>query len=104
MKSVKTEYFKRVESGNVFQAINICGVPTVRYEAGIIQWAKEELQQMNKKTRKLITIYGGRHPRSCLDRRYRLQVIQEEVWQVSRTVSRRKNAIYQSMHHRVRRP
>ena len=40
MKSVKTEYFKRVESGNVFQAINICGVPTVRYEAGTIQWAK----------------------------------------------------------------
>ena len=38
--SVKTEYFKRVESGNVFQAINICGVPTVRYEAGTIQWAK----------------------------------------------------------------
>ena len=38
--SVKTEYFKRVKSklnaGNVFQAINIWTVPTIRYGAGIM--------------------------------------------------------------------
>ena len=48
MESAKTKYFKRVRSalksklneGNVFQGINIWAVPSVRYEAGIIQWTK----------------------------------------------------------------
>ena len=77
-RSVKTEYFRRVRSavksklnaGNVFQAVNIWAVPTVQYGHAIIQWTKEELQQMDWKTRKLITIYGGLHPRSCVDRLY----------------------------------
>lgn len=69
-KSVKTEYFKDVRSalssklnaGNVFQTIDIWAIPTVFYGAGLIQWTKEEFQQMNRKTRKLITIYGGAPP------------------------------------------
>ena len=77
-RSVKTEYFRRVRSavksklnaGNVFQAVNIWAVPTVQYGHAIIQWTKEELQQMYWKTRKLITIYGGLHPRPCADRLY----------------------------------
>ena len=77
-RSVKIEYFKRVRSalksklkaGNVVQAINIWAVPTVQYGARIIQWTREELQQMDRKTRKLITICGGLHSRSCVDRLY----------------------------------
>ena len=77
-RSVKTEYFKRVRSalksklnaGNIFQAINIWAVATARYGAGILQQTKEELQQMDRKTRKLIPIYGGLHPRSSVDRLY----------------------------------
>ena len=84
-RSVKTEYFKRVRlalksrlnAANVFQAINIWAVPTVRYGAGIIQFAKEELQQLDRKTRKLITLYGGLHPRS---RSTYQEVAEEEVW------------------------
>ena len=52
------------------QAINIWAVPTVQYRAGIIQWTKEELQQMDRKTSKLINIYGGFQPRSSADRLY----------------------------------
>ena len=77
-RSVKTEYFKRVISalksklnvGNVFQAINVWAVPAVQYGAWVIQWTKEELRQMYMKTRKLLTIYGRLHPRSCVDRLY----------------------------------
>ena len=77
-RSVKTEYFKRVRSalksklnaGNIFQAINIWAVATARYGAGILQQTKEELQQMDRKTRKLIPIYEGLHPRSSVDRLY----------------------------------
>lgn len=69
-KSVKTEYFKDVRSalksklnaGNVSQLIDIWAIPTVLYGAGLIQWTKEEFQQMNRKTRKLITIYEGAPP------------------------------------------
>ena len=72
---VKDVYFQRVRTalkskqnaGNKSQAINIWDVPTVRYEAGITQWKKKKLQQMNRKTRKLITKYGGLHSRSCVD-------------------------------------
>ena len=77
-RSVKTEYFRRVRSalksklnaGNVFDAINIWAVPAVQYGAAIIQYIKEELQKMDRKIRKFVTIYGGLHPRSCVDRHY----------------------------------
>ena len=77
-RSVKTEYFKRVKStlklklnaGNVFQAINTSAVLTVLYGAKTMQRTKEELQQVDRKTRKLTTIYGGLYPWSCVDRLY----------------------------------
>ena len=34
------------------------------YSAGIIEMAKEEVREMDRKTRKIITMYGGLHPRS----------------------------------------
>ena len=72
---VKGEYFQRVRAalkskqnaGNIFQPFNIWDVPTVRSKAGITQWKKKELQEMNRKTRKFITKYGGLHSRSCVD-------------------------------------
>ena len=77
-KSVKNEYFKcvrlalklKLNTGNIFQALSIWAVPTVRYGAEIIQWTKEELQKMDRKTRKRITIYGRLHSSSCIDRIY----------------------------------
>ena len=45
-------------------------VPTVRYSADIIEWTKEEVKEMDRKTRKIITMYGGLHPRSNVERLY----------------------------------
>ena len=45
-------------------------VPTVRCSAGIIEWTKEELKGMDRKARKIITIYGGLHPRLNAERLY----------------------------------
>ena len=50
-EKVQKEYYKRVRTvlksklngGNVINAINIWPEATVRYEAGIINWNKEEL-------------------------------------------------------------
>ena len=78
-RSVKAEYFKRVRSAhkinveNVFQATNIWAAPTVRYVPVIVKWTKEELQQMDRKSSKLINVYGELHPRSCADRLYILR-------------------------------
>ena len=72
------EYFSRIRkvlksklnAGNTIKAINTWSVSLVRYVAGIIEWNKEELQRMDRKTRKLLTMHGGFHPRSDVDRLY----------------------------------
>ena len=85
-RSVQNEYFKRVRSaqksnaGFVFQAINIWAVPTVRCGAEVTKWTKEELKQMDRKTRKLITIFGGLHPRSRVDRFYIPKRDEGSIW------------------------
>jgi len=60
----------KLNSGNLFKAINTWAVSLYRYGAGIIGWTKDELQQADRRTRKLITMYGGMHPRSDVDRLY----------------------------------
>ena len=53
----------------VFQAINTWVVPTVQYGAGIIEWTKEKVKEMDRKT-KIITMYSKLHPRSNVERLY----------------------------------
>ena len=38
-----------------------------QYSAGIIELMKEEVKEMDRKTRKIITMYGGLHPRSIIE-------------------------------------
>ena len=40
------------------------------HSAAFVSWRKSELQAMDRKTRKLFTIYGALHPRSDVDRLY----------------------------------
>ena len=40
----------------------------IRYGAGIIEWTKLELQEMDRKMRKLLTIYRSMHPRADVER------------------------------------
>jgi hypothetical protein len=77
-EKIQQEYTKRIKkvlksklnSGNLFKAINTWGVSLYRYGAGIIEWTKDELRQADRRTRKLITKYNGMHPRSDTDRLY----------------------------------
>ena len=43
---------------------------SVRCSAGIIEWTKEQVKEMDRKTRKIITIYGGLHPGSNIELLY----------------------------------
>ena len=69
-EKIQKEYFRRLKTilksklngGNTIKAINTRAVSIVRYGAGIIDWTKAELQHMDRKTRKLMTIYRALHP------------------------------------------
>ena len=76
--NIQTEYFTRVRSilksklsgGNVTRATNSRAVSIIRYGVGIINWTKEELRKMDRKTRKLLTIHNAMHPQADVDRFY----------------------------------
>ena len=51
-------------------AMNTCAVSILRYGAGILKWNQNELQEMDRKTRKLMTMNKELHPRSDVARLY----------------------------------
>ena len=55
---------------NKTTAINVWAVAAFRYGAGILQWKESELKDLDRKSRKTITMYGAFHPKSDLDRLY----------------------------------
>ena len=75
---IKKEYFSRVRNvlksklngGNTISAINTWAVSLVRYSVGIVNWRKDELDTMDRKTRKLMNLYGALHPQADVDRLY----------------------------------
>ena len=77
-EKVRCEYIRRVKKllrsqlngGNVITGLNAWAVGVVRYGAGILEWTKGELKEMDIKTRKLMTMNGCLHPRSNVGRLY----------------------------------
>ena len=75
---LKKEYIRRVKKclksklngGNMVKAINTWAVSLMRYSAGIVEWTKADLDVTDRKTRKLMTMYGMLHPRSNVSRLY----------------------------------
>jgi hypothetical protein len=79
MKEVfQKEYLRRtrlvlqskLNGRNKIKAINTWAVSLMRYGAGIINWRKDELKTIDRKTRKLLTMYKGMNPNSDVDRLY----------------------------------
>ena len=77
-ENFKKEYKRRLKlvlksklnGRNKFQAINTWAIALFRYGAGIINWRKDELEKLDRKTRKILTLYGAHHPKSDVDRLY----------------------------------
>ena len=75
---VGKEYARRVKkvaesklyAGKMVGAVNSWAVSVVRYTAGILEWTDKELQQMNVKTRKRLTMNRAFHKVSNVDRLY----------------------------------
>ena len=44
----------KLNAGNIVKAINSRAIAVVRHGAGIMKWTKEELREMDRKTRKIL--------------------------------------------------
>ena len=66
---VSDEYWRRMRllaksnlnAGNLVQGINAWAVGLVSYSAGILEWTKAELKEMDVRTKKVLTMNGGFH-------------------------------------------
>ena len=76
--NVSKEYIRRLRKvlksklngGNLVHGVNTWVVSLLRYSAAFVTWRKSELQAIDRKTRKLFTIYRALHPKSDVDRLY----------------------------------
>ena len=74
----KYEYLRRtrlivkskLSGNNIVKAINVWAISLLRYGAGLLKWTREELEWMDRKTRKLMTMYKTLHPKSDVARLY----------------------------------
>ena len=75
---IKTEYMRRLKvvlksalnSKNTISAINSRAVSLIRYSAGIIRWNVNEVKELDRKTRKTLTMYNMLHQKGDVDRLY----------------------------------
>ena len=70
MKRVRKILKSKLNGGNTIQAINSWAIPVIRYTAGVIDWTKLELDELDRKTRKMMTAHHALHPQSDVDRLY----------------------------------
>ena len=59
-----------LNSVNLVTAINTWAVSLLRYEASVIEWTQHELEIINRRTRKMMHLYGAVHPRADVDHLY----------------------------------
>ena len=75
---IRKEYLRRnrklletkLSSRNLIKGINTWAVPLVRYLGPFLKWTRDELKQMDQRTRKLMTIHKALHPSDDVDRLY----------------------------------
>ena len=80
--TVKKEYYRRVRSDenkvkwrNIFKVINTWAESVVSYSAALLGWSRLQLEEIDRRTRKLLTIQNGFHPKSSVDRLYIYQEV-----------------------------
>ena len=60
----------KLNSRNFIKEINTWAVLLVRYSGSFLKWIRDELRQMDQRTRKLIAKHKALHPRDDVDRLY----------------------------------
>ena len=75
---IRKEYHRRtrklleskLSSRNLIKRIKTGTVPLVKYSGPFLKWTRDQLKQMNQRTRKLMTIHKALQPRDDVDRQY----------------------------------
>ena len=75
---IQKEYLRRtrklletkLSSRNLIKGINTWAVSLVRYSGPFLKWTRDELRQMDQRTRKLMTMHKALHPRDDFGRLY----------------------------------
>ena len=107
---LQNEYYRRLKrilksklnGKNLIMAVNTWAVSVLRYGAGVINWTKAELESIDRKTRKQMTIYGMLRPRADVQRLY-LRLVKGAVdLRVSRIVFDSKRQDWQTMSNPLR--
>ena len=60
----------KLNGKNKITAINTWAVAIFRYGPGILYWKESELKEIDRKSRKTMTMHGALHPKSDVDRLY----------------------------------
>ena len=60
----------KLNGGNLVRGVDTWTVSLITYSAAFVSWGKSELQAIDRKTRKLFTMYGALHTKSDVDRLY----------------------------------
>ena len=64
MRRLRLVLVTKLSAKNKIQAIGSLAVPVLRYSFGIVNWHQEELQKLDRKTRKILTIHGQHYPKA----------------------------------------
>ena len=75
---LKQEYSRRLRiilkcelnGRNKIIAIGALAVRVLRYSFGVMNWRTEEIKKIDRKTRKMLTVYKMHHPKADIDRLY----------------------------------
>ena len=76
-KVLETKLYSR----NLIKGINTWAVLLLRYSGPLLKWTREELKQMDQRTRKFMTMHKALHPRDdvdklCIKKRRRKRIYQ----------------------------
>ena len=77
-EKLKKEYYRRLRmilstelsSPNKIMAINSLDLPVLSYSFGVVNWSKTDVQGIDRKTRKILTMFKMHHPRADTKRLY----------------------------------
>ena len=61
---------RKLSSRNLIKGINTWTVPIVSYSQPLLKWTRDELKQMDQRTRKLMTMHKALHLRNDVGRLY----------------------------------
>ena len=61
---------RKLSRRNLIKGINTWTVPLVRYSGPFLKWTRDELKQIDQRTRKLMAMHKALQPRDNVDRLY----------------------------------